>query len=485
MEDTRYFPRVNPEAVGIHPVGIDNFLTAIEQEGIELHSFMLIRHGKVAAEGWWHPYASELPHMLFSLSKSFTSTAIGLAVEEGILSVDAPILSFFPTYLTPAIRENMDAVQIQHLLSMSTGHAEDTLPALYKDPDGDWVKAFLNCPITHEPGTHFLYNTGATYMLSAILQTVTGQTLLEFLTPRLFGPLGIHNPTWQTCPRGRSTGGFGLNVRTEDIAKFGVLYLNKGVWEGRQLVPVSWIEEATQSHISNGDDPNNDWNQGYGYQFWRCRHGAYRGDGAFGQNCIVMPQQDAVFVNTAGTGQHPRILQAVWDHLLPAMSDKSDLRGDSEAERLQQRLDALALSVPVDVHEAHVSVTNISGQWFDFTEDNQAELKRIKFTFSDHGFTVVAEQGSVQHTLAGSYTDWLNNETSFFSPLENVTTASIAGGWMLPDCFVANICFTRTPFTEIVEAKFVDDGLHLTLRPRVGFDTEANTFHLKGVRASR
>ena len=167
--------------------------------------------------------------MLFSLSKSFTSTAVGMAVAEGRLSVDDPVLSFFPDEAPRKPGENLAAMRVRHLLAMSTGHDQDTTEHLYRRRDGNWARAFLARPVAHAPGTHFLYNTGATYMLSAIVQKVTGQTLLEYLRPRLFEPLGIEGATWETCPRGVNTGGFGLSVKTEDIARFGQLYLQRGV----------------------------------------------------------------------------------------------------------------------------------------------------------------------------------------------------------------------------------------------------------------
>ena len=156
-------------------------------------------------------------------------------------------------------------------------------------------------------------------MLSAIVQKATGKTVLDYLKPRLFEPLGIEHPTWETSPQGISTGGYGLSIRTEDIAKFGQLYLQKGKWHGKQLVPAAWVEAATARQTSNGSNPKSDWDQGYGYQFWRCRHGAYRGDGAFGQYCIVMPEQDAVIAITSGVKDMQAVLNLVWDKLLPAM----------------------------------------------------------------------------------------------------------------------------------------------------------------------
>src|SRR2546421_7746250 len=180
-------PRARPEEVGISPAGILAFVASVEQKVGGLHSFMLLRHGRVAAEAWWTPYAPRHPHMLFSLSKSFTSTGVGLAVADGRLTVDAPVTSFFPDDLPSAIGENLAAMRVRHLLTMSTGHDKDATGPTTHGPDGNWVKGFLSLPVEHPPGTHFVYNSAATYMLSAIVQKVTGVTVLEYLRPRLFG----------------------------------------------------------------------------------------------------------------------------------------------------------------------------------------------------------------------------------------------------------------------------------------------------------
>src|SRR5438309_10018930 len=333
----RKLPRIRPEAVGIAPAALLAFVDAAEQKVGGLHSFMLLRHGQVAAEGWWSPYAPQHAHMLFSLSKSFTSTALGLAISEGRLTLDAPVLSFFSSDAPAKVSENLATMRVRHLLTMSTGHDKDATGPTTSAPDGNWVKAFLALPVEHPPGTHFVYNSAASYMLSAIVQQLTGITLLEYLRPRLFGPLGIEGATWETCPRGINKGGWGLSVKTEDIARFGQLYLQKGQWKGRQLVPESWVAEATSKQISNGTGETSDWTQGYGYQFWRCRHGAYRGDGAFGQYCLVMPQQDAVLAITSGVGDMQAVLNAVWDHLLPAMQQDA-LSVSAANEEFQRKL---------------------------------------------------------------------------------------------------------------------------------------------------
>jgi CubicO group peptidase (beta-lactamase class C family) len=172
---------------------------------------------------------------------------------------------------------------------------------------------------------------------------VTGETVLDYLKPRLFEPLGIEKPDWPASPQGNTVGGWGLSIKTEDIAKFGQLYLQKGQWNGKQLVPASWVEQATSKQVSNGSDPSKDWDQGYGFQFWRCRHNAYRGDGAFGQFCLVLPDQDAVVAITANCRDMQAELNIVWEKLLPAFHDAPLPASADEQAKLKQTLAALAV----------------------------------------------------------------------------------------------------------------------------------------------
>ena len=231
------FPRSAPETQGISSTDLLGFVNEAEQKLNALHSFMLVRHGQVVAEGWWGPYAASEPHQMFSLSKSFTSTAVGMVIAEGKLSVEDPILKFFPEEAPAEPSANLKAMRVRDLLTMSTGHHEDDVKDFPYQSDDSVVKVFLSRPVSHKPGTFFFYNTPASYMLSAIVQKVTGQPVVEYLRPRLFDPLGIENPTWDASKQGVSLGGFGLNVRTEDIARFGQLYLQKGMWQGKQLLP--------------------------------------------------------------------------------------------------------------------------------------------------------------------------------------------------------------------------------------------------------
>jgi len=332
-------PRSTPETQGVSSSALVDFLDTANRTIDTMHSFMLVRHGHVIAEAWWKPQTAETPHIMNSLSKSFTSTAIGLAVQEGKLSIDDPVLKFFPEEAPAQPSKNLQAMRVRDLLTMSTGH--QTEPKF--SADLPWVNTFLAHPVEHKPGTHFLYNSAATHVQSAIVRKVTGATVLNYLKPRLFDPLGIETPEWGVSPQGNTLGGWGIMLRTEDIAKFGQLYLQKGQWKGKQLVPAAWIEQATSRQVSNGSDPARDWDQGYGFQFWRCRHGAYRGDGAHGQFCIVLPEQDAVIAITANTKDMQAQLNVVWDHLLAAFHP-SPLPANATAQRkLQETIAGLAV----------------------------------------------------------------------------------------------------------------------------------------------
>jgi CubicO group peptidase (beta-lactamase class C family) len=314
-------PRSTPEAEGISSQAIVEFVEAADKNVNSFDSFMILRHGKVIAEGWWKPNSAEIPHVLNSVSKSFTSTAIGLAIHDHKLKLDDPVLKFFPADAPQDLSENLKAMTVCDLLTMSGGHEVEP-----SRDNGPFVKQFLTKPVIYKPGTHFLYNTMGSYVLSAIVTKVTGQTTLQYLGKRLFEPLGIENPRWDSSPEGNSLGGYGLYLRTEDIAKFGQLYLQKGKWNGKQLVPRKWVEEAISKQISNENEGHAqigpDWKEGYGFQFWRCRNHAYRADGAGGQFIVMMPDQDVVVAITAASDNMQAELDAIWDHLLPAFHSK-------------------------------------------------------------------------------------------------------------------------------------------------------------------
>ncbi len=338
--------RSTPESQGVSSQAICDYVEALDKIKT-MHSFMVVRHGQVIAEGWWKPEAADKPHVLNSVSKSFNSTAVGMVIAEGKLNLDDKVLKFFPDDAPPEPSDNLKAMTVRDLLTMSGGH--DTEP---KSVNGSpSVKQFLAAPVVHKPGTHFLYNGMGSYTLSAIVTKVTGQTVDEYLKPRLFEPLGIAYTNWPSSPEGYSLGAHGLYLRTEDIAKFGQLFLQKGNWNGKQLIPEKWVEDATRKHVSNDQEPHAnigiDWHQGYGFQFWRCTHNAFRGDGAGGQFVVVMPDRDVVIAMTAGSADMQAELDAIWEKLLPAFQDHRLPADAAEQEKLKQVVGKLEVRAKV------------------------------------------------------------------------------------------------------------------------------------------
>ncbi len=457
--------RSTPEAQGIATPAIHAFVDAAQQTIHDLHSFMLLRHGQVIAEGWWSPYGPDLPHMLFSLSKSFTSTAIGLVVEAGQLTLDQTVVSLFPEDVPAEVSPKLAAMRVRHLLSMSTGHAEDTTAYLRAQQDGNWVKAFLARPVEYEPGTHFLYNSGATFMLSAIVQRLTGLTLLEYLRPRLLEPLGVEDATWEANPQGINTGGWGMAAKTEDIACFGQLYLQKGMWEGQRIVPDAWVTAATAAHISNGNDPESDWAQGYGYQFWRCRHGAYRGDGAFGQYCIVMPEQDVVLAITSGLENMQAVLNLVWEHLLPAMGSAPLPPNPSARPELNEKLTSLVLPGPEGQRSSPMAAA-VSGKRYRVApNDDHVETVGFDFASDETVFTLRSDRGE-ERLICGSDA-WRKGSTTLIR--EETRPTAGRGAWADDHTFVMKLYLYETPFCITITCRFTADSVVIERKENVSF----------------
>lgn len=321
----KQLPRSTPDAEQFSPDALGKYLDAVKKSGEDLHSIMILRHGRVIAEKWLGKNSADKNHIMNSVSKTFTATAAGFAIADNRLKVTDKVVSFFPDDLPSTVSPYLADLTVYDLLTMTVGHETDPTQEVRKHSK-DWEKYFLATPIRFEPGTKFVYNSVATFMLSAIVQKVTGEKVIDYLKPRLFEPLGISGAEWSTSPSGVNTGGWGLFIKTEDMAKMGQFLLQKGKWEGRQLLPESWFDEATAAKtvqapvwVAEGTKPEeSDWIQGYGYQLWRCRHNAYRADGANGQFIIVLPEKDAVIVTTADIGNMQEEINLIWEYLLPA-----------------------------------------------------------------------------------------------------------------------------------------------------------------------
>ena len=314
-----------------------------------------------------------------------------------------------------------------------------------------------------QAGHALSYNTSGTYMLAAVVECATGEGLVDYLRPRLFEPLGIEGPTWDKSPQGVALGGYGLSVRTEDIAKFGQLYLQRGRWQDRQLVPAAWIDEATAQQTSNGSIPTSDWDQGYGYQFWRCRHGGYRGDGAFGQYCVVLPEQDAVIAITSGLKDMQGVLNLVWDKLLPAMQSAPRAADEMASRKLREKTANLSLSRP----ELGSDRPAQAMKTFVFAKNpTKIESVAIERDPADGHETIVLTIDGAQQRIACGRGEWHDGQVGWFGMAKQ--PAAVAGGWN-GDEFTAKICFYETPFIVTLRLKTTGEELSLKSENNVGF----------------
>ena len=458
-------PRKSPESQGVMSEGIRNFLKATKESGLEWHSFMLVRHGNVVAEGWWKPFEAANKHTLYSLSKSFTSSAIGFLVNEGKITVNDQVISFFPEHTPANASENLKAMKIKHLLTMNTGHHTDSMPDIRAKPDQNWVKSFLEKPVEHEPSTFFMYNTGATYMLGAIVHKVTGQTLEEYLEPRLFKPLGITGFDWEKSPQGLNTAGYGLRVSTEDIAKFGQLYLQKGQWQGKQLLPAAWVEEATGKRTTSqaGD---NDWSQGYGYQFWRCKPGFYRGDGAYGQFCMVMPEQDAVLVMTCESFNLQKTMDVAYQTILPALKNEKLAENPSELTTLNAEIAALSLPIPKGKTSSPV-MSKYSNKVFN-VEKNAFGLTQIGFGLFEDAGVLRVNYGNGMEKVGFGWEKWKvnpNKRRNPFSAAPIVIPSRIASTatWLDDNMLQINFKFVDQVHGDKLTVRFEGNNVTVAL----------------------
>lgn len=473
-QKTTSLPRSTPEAEGVSSEGILNFLDAASKSKHEFHSFMLIRHGKVVAESWWNPYRSDLKHTLYSVSKSFTATAVGFAVSEKKLSVDDKVISFFPNDLPINISPYLAELKVKDLLSMSVGHAKENQSIIVSD---NWVKEFLSTPIVNQPGSKFLYNSGATYMLSAIVQKVTGQKIIDYLQPRLFAPLGIENIDWEISPNNINPGGWGLRVKTEDMAKFGQLFLQKGTWKGKQVLPASWVEEATSMKImqnptaTQAQKDSSDWLQGYCYQMWRCRNNGYRADGANGQYIIVLPEKDAVIITTAEAPDMQSEINLIWKYILPALNDKKLPANAKKQAELKQKIASLAL--PFE-SKASASDSKISGKTFGLISKSKS-LHSISFDFKNEILNISLKTDSITHTIPFGFGKWVNSETTKFGPYlvaagkfnrVGLSPFKVAGSytWQDDKTLELTLRYIESPHTETILCSFDEDRIIVDIK---------------------
>jgi hypothetical protein len=385
------------------------------------------------------------------------------------------------------VSANLADLTVKDALMMSDGQEPD--PSSNTSKTSDWIKSFLATPVKYDPGTTFLYNSLGTYMLSAIVQKVSGQPILEYLKPRLFDPLGITGMDWETDTKGINTGGWGLRLKTEDMAKFAQLFLQKGNWQGKQILPAAWVEEASTMKIMQ--DPNappskkdsSDWLQGYCYQMWRCRNNAYRGDGAYGQFMIVMPDQDAVIAITAETSDMQDEINLVWKYLLPAFKNAALPEDKINEEKLKARERSLLL--PAAAKTNIKPAEKISGKLYTFA-DNDAHLKRISFSFENEKCSITLGTDSAIYLLNFGDAKWVSDTTS--KPIPSLTATAIENtsflypakttgtyGWKDGHTLQLVLRYIESPHSEKYTCRFDGGKLTIDIEKSIDFGSRKKT----------
>ncbi|NYH77682.1 CubicO group peptidase (beta-lactamase class C family) [Actinopolyspora biskrensis] len=466
--------RGSPEELGVDPGGILDFAEGLERAGFAGHGFVLLRHGRVAAEGWWEPYTPDAEQLTYSLTKSVLGTAVGFAVDEGRIRLEDRIVDALHDLLPARVSANLAAMRLRHLLTMTAGHAADPMAETRlprSEPSTEWVRALLSVPVEHAPGTHFTYSNGAAILAAAMLHRAVGRSARNYLEPRLFAPLGIRVGYWEEFPDGVSVGSSGLALRTGDIAKFGQTYLRRGVWNGEQVVPRFWAEQATGKRIdtpARGPDES----AGYGYLFWRGRHNTFRGHGALDQCSIVMPDQDAVLATTAE--RHGTVLDLAWRTLLPAMGAAPSV----PVRRLDRKLAALRLPVARGDTSPR-SCGQYCGSYVFAA--NELGLERITLDITRDRCTVEIVDARGSHSVVCGLGRWIESTSTlsassvllpgstvaklYRAPPETRVAASAA--WPSADTLRMVWRFVETPHADTVTLGFGEDSVEVEFESSV------------------
>lgn len=368
MLNRKEFMRVTPESVGIDSGDIEWLLDRLESSFTEPHGLMIMRHGKICAEGWWNPYAPGIRHGLQSHSKTYAATAIGIAYTEGIVKLDERIIDIFPEYAPEQPSENLKRLTVHDVLCMGCGM--DEMPMATEH----WIRDFLHTPVNHTPGTTYMYNSVGSSILSAIIVKKTGMSMHEYLKPRLYDKIGIFsdNHRWMKMPDGCEVGGGGLFATTEDNLRLMKLYADGGVWEGERILDDEYVKRATTLQNESATEAKNnplakDNFVGYGYQIWMCRpNGVYRADGAMGQFTIVVPDKDmiiAITENASGAHWAQTTLDVMWEFLERIENHPAKEENTEKSECLKNRMGRLALPNPKCAPYSPIAA-NIEGrQW--------------------------------------------------------------------------------------------------------------------------
>ena len=472
--------RCTPESQGVPSEKITAlFDSLLAFPKTDIHSVMVLRHGKVIAEMYPAPFQAVYGHQLFSCSKTFTAVAVGMAIEENRLRLDDRLAAFFPEFLPDSVSAWLAGITVRDLLTMRSGFEVDTKMRTYAT---QWIKWYLHHPMVAEPGKQFAYDSIDTYLLAAIVQRVTGMKMMDYLRQRLFFPLGITEAYWEESPEGINTGGWGLYLQPESLAKFGLLLLNKGVWNGRRLLPEKWVAEmmARQVDVPDGDD--------YGYQMWMCAYpGAVRADGAYGQYIIVIPDKEMVITITQClTGDGGKERGHIWDILMPHVSETP--MAENQASKWAKRWQQYTLPLPQGKRYA-ATMKQIQAKNFRM-EDNVLEWTSLRFEPAQHGLSLyVTDRAGKQTEIALGYQAWKTSSVAFYPPnarrstlgsFSNVPRPFLVGGayaWNSPHQLEIQLHYVNWMSAVNLVFDFQDDQMHVDFQ--VNFDSPTKIMRKK------
>lgn len=445
---TNELPRTQPETEGVPSKSVIAYFDSIMGlPTTEIHSAILMRHGKVIGEIYPAPFSSEYGHTLYSCSKTFTAAAVGIAISENRLRLSDRVASFFPELLPDTISPWLAKMTVEDLLTMRSGF--DATERV-RTSETEWVRSYLAVPVVAEPGTRFAYDSMDTYLLSAIVKKVTEMNVSDYLTPRLFEPLHIEKVNWEYSPENITCGGWGLYLQAESLAKFGQLLLNKGAWNGRQLIPASWVEQMMSIHAQTGGDS-------YGYQMWACDHpNTVRADGSYCQYIIVMPDEDmvAVFTQSATGNAGVREQRLLFNDLLPTLSD-NPLPASRDAKLLAKRQKAYQLPFATGKSSSS-KVSQYAGRYYQLGKNNM-NWKGFSIEQKSKSLVITIDAEETGKTpLNCGYRTWMNTSVPTAFPLNaRGNTLGAFSGFTAP--FTANSSYAWKNANELeVKIHFVD-----------------------------
>ncbi len=472
-----HLPTGTPEKVGISPTYIHHLLDHLEHKGTEFHHIMIAVDGQVIFKASNHPYHEDIPHILHSLTKTFTNTAVGLAHGEGLLRLSDKVVDFFKEdkeLLPDIINENLAEMTIENLITMRSGQARSISGSEWRPLKTSWIKAFFDEPVAHKPGKKYLYSSANSYMLSAIVQKVTGKTIHDYLKEKILDKIGIREFSWELSPEGINSGGNGITMCIEDVMRIGLLYQQNGMWNGEQLIASEWISRsfgrAEDSIVEDKEVP-------YNYH-WVKYGNLYTASGIFGQNCMIVPKLNMVIGVTAGTKDWQDIPKYVNQYFVEPLLAKKEVETKSD-ENLLERSQKFTLLENKESVSDRPALSNQEVHYM-MTAGNPYNISAISFreVYNNYIlFSMTDDRGT--HSIEAKWDDWRVGMTSMtgnylhhqYLPDQELVISS--AWWTTPTSLCMEWRYPGTAFCDYVTFEFTSDFQQVTMNRRVNVNKEA------------